>query len=363
MPELNLKAEFVPLRNGWITVTLFGFNPEQNIPDYEQEISLLVVKRSSDASLADWPAVSRDRFIKIRPVNPLRRGMNFTFELGPEAVNPIAYDNSGDYALKIKGQGNRIHSFAVSVRGFINSDTVYTSAVQTNHGANTAQTAAAEEAAAPATAATQNPFNNISVQEQNERRSRTTTGLSRIVAALCVLALLGVGAWFLYTNMFGSDEVTVAEEPAAEESTAEENAAQNTEPAQPAVPVFVQRKECSIAGANGLDDITLLKNCYSANPTNEEMLYFLKESLDSGRCEIALRILRSRARSDNGSVFSYIYASFADPQSPNSNACIEKSAEDAAYWRNRLSFDKNFNAADAEAVLQFLVQNTGAGNK
>ena len=80
----------------------------------------------------------------------------------------------------------------------------------------------------------------------------------------------------------------------------------------------------------------------------------LAESLRLNRCEIALRILRTKGRAAEGGLYAYVYAMYADPRSKFVSSCITKSDADAQYWAQRVQNDQTFNLQEAKDFMQQL---------
>lgn len=125
MPVLDRVAKFKPLQPGYAKLTLNRFNALQLLgPNYGQRIELLVVRRN-EAALADWHSPAPDGFISIIPKNPRQHAMDFEFEVGPDVVNPMAFDNSGDYILRIRDVNGIIMSFSVAMQGSPRAGSVF----------------------------------------------------------------------------------------------------------------------------------------------------------------------------------------------------------------------------------------------
>lgn len=392
MPSINSTAQFIPLAPGKGRFTLNSFIASQYLGDFTNAIELLVVRRS-DQILADWPNQMGDRFISIKPINPQQRSINFEFEVGQEVVNALAYDNSGDYILKIKVQDRSIRSFLVdmkgipvaggySPKGMMNSDKIEPS-IKANpeHGLNAnlnqqANRVSDNPFAQTANFDSPNP-NQVHAQEINRAASQaqafnsgTGRKLSGLIGILCFIALLGIGGFFLkdflldlFSGLGGPQ--TTQEESKLEEQMAQEEANQEEEttaedeipnpPEDMEKPVVATHLSaaCTLNGSS-LSDTEILKQCLQSQPQVQELNDFLYESLATGHCEIAQRLLTSKGRSQSGSYFAYILSVYMDPQQTKSSNCFKKDAEQAKYWADRYQLDPKFDAEIAKSLIDRL---------
>ena len=113
----ELSARFCSTKPGKGSFTLIGFSSK--IKDLGNTdingIDICVAKK--DRPLADWYTDTKnvkDGFIKINKVHGRRNGMDFIFEVDATIVDPMAWDSTGDYLLKIKGVSGTIYQFAVA---------------------------------------------------------------------------------------------------------------------------------------------------------------------------------------------------------------------------------------------------------
>lgn len=409
MPIINGGAQFTPLGPGKGRFTLNSFNAPQHLNDYTNTLEILVSRRN-DRPLAEWPVISGDCFYTIKPRNAQMKSVNFEFEVGPDVVNALAYDNSGDYLLKLKDKNRTIISFLVdmkgtpvaaggSLRGTSQASKVEGS-IKTNPNPfefNSAQPNASAEPKNPFAsdanfnasanfasngASEQATDNKAKAQpnfEQEKAKAASSAGFGRklsiIIGILCFLALLGIGLFFLKDSLFGSGSVL---EPAPTEQTQEQNnePEQNAQPEEEAtntednqvqedmVPVPPQDQEqqviathlseaCTLKGST-LSDTEILKNCLQSQPQAQELNDFLYEALATGHCEIAQRLLTSKGRSQSGSYFAYILSVYSDPAQSKTSKCFKKDAEQAKYWLERAQLDPKFDEQRAKELVDRL---------
>lgn len=255
MPAIDHVAKFEPLQPGSAKFTLNRFNALKSLgPQFKQRIDLIVVRRN-EAHLADWFSPAADGFLSIIPKNANQRAMDFEFEVGPEVVNPMAFDNSGDYILRIRDVNGIIVSFSVAMQGMPKADSMFIpknsaafhATAATAQQAQAAQRAAAAQQAQAQAAAAEgftapglnantnpfgspgavgtsggNPFGAAGTAADAAAAGGSKSGLiGKIVAAIVVLALLGgIGGYF--GGFFGGEDATVAE--VQEESSTSETA-------------------------------------------------------------------------------------------------------------------------------------------
>ncbi len=409
----NAIARFASTRPGYMKITITNFTMRDFEPNYINGIVLCVKRASTDELLADWVSPNKDGYLNIKPTRPMQRGLNFEFEVGPDVVNPIAYDNSGDYILRLLFPDNSAANFRVSMQGAIRPSSDYTpqanrraaykaqeptggyaQAGATGAGAAGAAAGAAGAGAAGAGAAGAGASGSAmgaapsvgagsgpvgagasaaaagaapaaGAAAAGATTQRSGIGITKLIGVFCILILLGIGAFFLKDLLFGGGaDVSV---PAQEEQTQEEpkpeeeqTPAEESESEESAAPV-AQNASCRIDGAKG-DDKTIISNCFATNPNQTDLQALLAESMRLNRCEITMRILRTKGRSaEGGGVFAYVYAQYADPNSQYQSPCIQKSQADADYWKQRVSNDRGFVQAEADALMQMLPQSsTGA---
>lgn len=414
MPVLDRVAKFQPLQPGCAKITLNRFNALQLLgPNYAQRIELLVV-RKNEAPLADWHSPAPDGFISIIPKNPRQHAMDFEFEVGSEVVNPMAFDNSGDYILRIRDVNGVIMSCSVAMQGSPRAGSVF------QNGANLNPLNAQGKVQPPKPAAplsSQEASNLYMAPGQAGGPGATAAGAAgmaqggssnldaatsgggnaiKIIAVLVVVFVLLGGAGFFFRNeiasLLGLGSDTQAEQTLAEANTEEDaaqdeakdeasaqEAAQNGALAQEQVAADANKtadaavsapatattsttnaasltadKACSLAGNQG-DDRTVLSQCLGAKPSQDQLNNLMREAMQGNRCEIALKILSSKSRSANGGNYAYVYGLMADPNVRGGTKCIVKKTEDANYWYEQAKKDPNFDRAEAIKLANFLV--------
>lgn len=201
-----------------------------------------------------------------------------------------------------------------------------------------------------------NSFNANSSSETVHTYTKTTTTVVKssksgkgaligiIVGVIVLLAVLGGLAFVFKDNIMsllnGSSSQT-ASAPANPESKEEKPA-----PAPAA-------NKCSLEG----DDRTVLQNCLSSSPSDEDLYTLIGSAIKHDRCDLALRILSAKGRSPSGSTYAYILAMFYAPSTSFNSSCMAKSAQEAQYWAQRAQSDKNFNEGKAREVLNKYIEN------
>lgn len=363
----NLTARLTPQGRGRAEVALMSFAAGKIIPNYRNEIELLFVKRGSEERLGDWPSEGTDPmgFVRIKPIAPQQKGMDFIFGIDGAIVDALAYDPNKNFMLKLRGADEVIRSFNVDVqrkngRG-LEANLARVDPKPQAQGSGTAG-AAAGFAAAPG-AAPQGlgaPLGPGGAPTAASAKSGSL-GLGKILGLIFFLILLGVGGFFLLRmlGMFGGGAASVPEAPAAqEEPTPEPEPEPEPEPAAEPEPVVDNglvsaNAACRLDGTSG-DERDVLSMCLATKPSKEDLTGMLAEALRLERCEIAQRILRTLGRAPDGTAYAFVYATFADPNSAMSNKCIAKRSSDAQYWGTRVKNDHGFNQADGIALLEQL---------
>ena len=380
--EDNVARYEQSARPGCGTFKIQNCIADKEFGDYRNALAVLIVRSKSEEHLADWVSPNPDDFLVIRPKNPQQRAREFKFEVGPEVVNPMAYDNSGDYTLKIKDVNGIPRAYKVSLENIPRaskgngpqpqkrpgfkaqapnasnlSEEQKLQAAQAglNKGpaagaAGFAGTAGAAGAAGAANVPPKMTPRDAAAQRaaasaQREENLRKGSGLVKVLGILGVIVVLAILGFFmkdLLKGLFsGGPEVVVGQTA----SQPEESAAPE-EPAEPEVVLTPAQQNCRIDG-NSADDRTIINNC-------QDMQNLLVEAMRAERCEIALRILRTKGRAADGGVFAYVYATYADPSSSYSSSCITKSAQDAAYWTGNVAKDLNFTEAAGQELLDLI---------
>ena len=405
----ELSARFCSQKPGKGSFTLVGFGPNiKDLGDFDKDgIDICVAKK--DRPLADWYTNTKDvkdGFIKINKVHGRRSGMDFIFEVDATIVDPMAWDSTGDYLLKLKGVSGTIYQFAVATvnmpiasssgyrkvedsdnRGFaniepksketpasskLNSTNANQDSSKANSGANLnggvasgannlGSSAGAGACAGFGTpelkstpsydspkANSADPNHNLAAAVDNANKAAANANaaaanaaaannnnksifIMKIVGIVCVILLLIGAALFVMNLMKGNAGASApVEEPQSNINQA-----------------------CSLEHAKG-DDKDIINNCLQSNPTADDLNYLLANAMKQDRCEIVLRVLRTKGRAADGSTYAYVYSQYADPNSSYKSKCINKSQDDATYWAERVKSNQSFNQAQADELLKSL---------
>ena len=407
----ELSARFCSTKPGKGSFTLIGFSSK--IKDLGNTdingIDICVAKK--DRPLADWYTDTKnvkDGFIKINKVHGRRSGMDFIFEVDATIVDPMAWDSTGDYLLKLKGVSGTIYQFAVATvnmpiasssgyrkvedsdnRGFANIEPKSKEAPASNanqdiskannganlnggvaSGANNFGASAGASAGASIGAGagagfgtpelkstpsydspkanSADPNHNLAAAVDNANKAAANANaaaanaaaannnnksifIMKIVGIVCVILLLIGAALFVMNLMKGNAGASApVEEPQSNINQA-----------------------CSLEHAKG-DDKDIINNCLQSNPTADDLNYLLANAMKQDRCEIVLRVLRTKGRAADGSTYAYVYSQYADPNSSYKSKCINKSPDDATYWAERVKSNQSFNQAQADELLKSL---------
>lgn len=399
----ELSARFCSTKPGKGSFTLIGFSSK--IKDLGNTdingIDICVAKK--DRPLADWYTDTKnvkDGFIKINKVHGRRNGMDFIFEVDATIVDPMAWDSTGDYLLKIKGVSGTIYQFAVATdnmpiassagyrkvedadnRGFANIEPKSKEAPASNanqdsskansganlngsvaSGANNLGASVGAGAGAgfgtpelksnpsydSPKANSADPNHNLAAAVDNANKAAANANaaaanaaaannnnksifIMKIVGIVCVILLLIGAALFVMNLMKGNAGASApVEEPQSNINQA-----------------------CSLEHAKG-DDKDIINNCLQSNPTADDLNYLLANAMKQDRCEIVLRVLRTKGRAADGSTYAYVYSQYADPNSSYKSKCINKSQDDATYWAERVKSNQSFNQAQADELLKSL---------
>ena len=213
------------------------------------------------------------------------------------------------------------------------------------------------------------------------------SAIGKIIGLIVLLLLLLLGGWFLLRMLGGLGmgasapaeqnqpvaeepvaEETPAEEPVAEEPVAEEPVAEETPAEEPvaednSADVLVS-EQSNLDGADSLqaDNLCVLKPdstsaiigaCLKTNPDKATMLKLAKDAFASDKCDIGKRIFLGYALKDAD--FAKNYASLFDPNSSESDKCIEKNKDEAIRWYKKasaLSGDTDEAVKDALSKLE-----------
>ena len=218
------------------------------------------------------------------------------------------------------------------------------------------------------------------------------SAIGKIIGLIVLLLLLLLGGWFLLRMLGGLGmgasapaeqnqpvaedpvaeetpaEEPVAEEPVAEEPVAEEPVAEETPAEEPvaednSADVLVS-EQSTLDGADSAeaDNPCVLKPdstsaiigaCLKTNPDKATMLKLAKDAFASDKCDIGKRIFLGYALKDAD--FAKNYASLFDPNSSESDKCIEKNKDEAIRWYKKasaLSGDTDEAVKDALSKLE-----------
>ena len=208
------------------------------------------------------------------------------------------------------------------------------------------------------------------------------SAIGKIIGLIVLLLLLLLGGWFLLRMLGGlgmgasapaEQNQPVAEEPVAEETPAEEPVAEEPVAEEPVAeePVaednsadVLVSEQSNLDGADSLqaDNLCVLKPdstsaiigaCLKTNPDNATMLKLAKDAFASDKCDIGKRIFLGYALKDAD--FAKNYASLFDPNSSESDKCIEKNKDEAIRWYKKasaLSGDTDEAVKDALSKLE-----------
>ena len=206
--------------------------------------------------------------------------------------------------------------------------------------------------------------------------------IGKIIGLIVLLLLLLLGGWFLLRMLGGlgmgasapaEQNQPVAEEPVAEETPAEEPVAEEPVAEEPVAeePVaednsadVLVSEQSNLDGADSLqaDNLCVLKPdstsaiigaCLKTNPDKATMLKLAKDAFASDKCDIGKRIFLGYALKDAD--FAKNYASLFDPNSSESDKCIEKNKDEAIRWYKKasaLSGDTDEAVKDALSKLE-----------
>ena len=203
------------------------------------------------------------------------------------------------------------------------------------------------------------------------------SAIGKIIGLIVLLLLLLLGGWFLLRMLGGlgmgasapaEQNQPVAEDPVAEETPAEEPVAEEPVAEEPvaednSADVLVS-EQSNLDGADSLqaDNLCVLKPdstsaiigaCLKTNPDKATMLKLAKDAFASDKCDIGKRIFLGYALKDAD--FAKNYASLFDPNSSESDKCIEKNKDEAIRWYKKasaLSGDTDEAVKDALSKLE-----------
>ena len=193
--------------------------------------------------------------------------------------------------------------------------------------------------------------------------------IGKIIGLIVLLLLLLLGGWFLLRMLGGlgmgasapaEQNQPVAEEPVAEETPAEEPVAEEPVAEEPVAEEPVAEE--TPAEEPVAEDKCVLKPdstsaiigaCLKTNPDKATMLKLAKDAFASDKCDIGKRIFLGYALKDAD--FAKNYASLFDPNSSESDKCIEKNKDEAIRWYKKasaLSGDTDEAVKDALSKLE-----------
>ena len=352
-------------------VTVEGFILQRNAKNPDGGIYIKVMRKaaSDEQPLRYWPKegnLDKDGFIFI-PIERLHQERrSLTINLESDVIDPMAWAASEEFVLRIKGKDypsgadkQFVYEFGVANGSHDRCVTASSSVplekdeevipVQhesspktepTHEPASAPAAAAALSGAAPAAApsgaavppvppvppASPVPEPPAAHQAPAAAAAAPASGGSNkmmIIAAAAIagLAVLGVGGYFLWSML-------------------------NAKP---------EYKPCDL-GEAGRTDSEIISGCLSSKPADADLQNLLAQSIKNERCEIVLRLLRTKGRAADGGNYAYIYSVYSDPSSQYSSKCISKSDSDHKYWAERLKGDKNFNPEAAQKVLEQIAQ-------
>ena len=359
MPAVDRVARFTPGKQGEGKFSLIGFNGQQNLGEYTAGIELIVVRRNEE-HLGDWVSNSADGFILVTPRRARQRALDFEFEVGPEVVDPMAFDNSGDYLLKIRDVNGTVQSFVVSLQDTPRASSSFSRQVARDR----ASPAPGAQANEPQANNQEAPVDHLKPHPEPvaPQPNSKMPLILKIVGAICALALIA-GAVYFVLDMMNKGSKDPAADSAAQEQTeqakdsseATDATADTANAADAAASSAAPGSPCALT-ANAADDKTVISNCLSSNPKREDIYVLLHDAMKAERCEIVQRILRTKGRASDGGPFAHVYARYSDPGSQFTNKCIEKNANDSQYWTQRTKADKNFDQREADLLMERLSQ-------
>lgn len=373
MPIVNQVARCEPLTLGAAKFTLSRFNAQKTLgPDYAKCIDLIVV-RKNEARLDSWVSPNQDGFITIIPKNPRQRAQDFEFEVGPEVVNPMAFDNSGDYILRIRDKNGILLSFSLSMQGTPRADTAFVPktppaqepAKGIDGGYEPPRSNAKEDAMFGANGPSMPYMGAEASAGAAGAAGATSSGMgsliAKIFAGVLVLALIGAGVsyfmgmWSLPGSNVAQEETQAPQEELTLTEEDKQSVQEDMQSEPEKEPEVVASSPCSFAASTG-NAQEVLRNCLQSNPDAMQLDSFLKEALKTGQCEVATKLLSSKARSTGGGKYAYLYAMLSDPNSSVNSVCVNKDAKDANYWMNHAKRDQNFTEADGQNLVKFFMQ-------
>lgn len=363
MPAVDKIARFTPGRPGEGKFALIGFNGLQNLGEYTTGIDMLVVRRNEE-HLGDWISSSPDGFIRVTPRRARQRALDFEFEVGPEVINPMAFDNSGDYILKIRDINGVVQSFVISLQAMPRASSAFGRAAIQERAAPAPGVVGGAGAAAGAAGAAGAADGDAPPPEHLKPHApppppapSKSPMILKIVGIICVLALIAGAVYFVLDMLNSKNGVDMpTDEQQQEQEQPQDGSSQDgSADVAAAGAATAAAGSCSLKG-NTADDKTVISNCLASAPKADDIYSLLNEAMREQRCEIVQRILRTKGRAADGGPFAHVYARYSDPGSQFVNKCIEKNANDSQYWSQRVKADKNFDKREADKLMQMLQQ-------
>lgn len=368
MSDLDIQSvgsyKYVAPGKGEVTVE--GFIRVRNAKEPESGIPIKILSKtaSGEKPLKYWPDkgnLDEDGFIFIPADRLTQVRKSLTINLEKDVIDPMAWAVSEEFVLRIKGKdypsgaykqfvyefgvANGSHDRCVTASSSVppekDEEFIPKQPTQASEPDPASAGAAAQppEAEAPVTAVSpvspapagapaptfERPAAPAAAAAAAATPAPASGGSSKIAmitaAAIAGIAVLGAGGWFLLSML-------------------------NAKP---------EYRPCDL-GEAGRTDSEIISGCLSSKPADADLQSLLAQSMKNGRCEIVLRLLRTKGRADDGGNYAYIYSVYADPSSQYSNECINKNDSDHQYWAQRVKDNKSFNPEAAQKVLEQIAQ-------
>ncbi|MGN1394097.1 MAG: hypothetical protein ACI4V7_08750 [Succinivibrionaceae bacterium] len=100
---------------------------------------------------------------------------------------------------------------------------------------------------------------------------------------------------------------------------------------------------CNLSAHKEMSDADMLSKCLATNPTEEELITLVKDSITEERCDLSKRIMIGKARTGMEKM-AKLYGDYLNPNMPQ-NSCIKKNKEEAIYWYKKVANDKDVDDA------------------
>lgn len=351
-------AEYTYVGPGKGTVNLPYFDPEMDLDDSGEggmDVRVMGYDTSTPIPVPDWPSDKSDPegFIHLGKELFKSDDVNFSTSVTLEnhIIDPMAFSGIRTYLIQIRGKDNALKEFKFVTGKNDQSKLIpgngaaekkqlkkYQDQVSENTGSLDQNNRTEAKSHEPSQAAQEDipPKEEVSVSssgsapEHKDASAAATPapasgGSSKIAmitaAAIAGIAVLGAGGWFILSML-------------------------NAKP---------EYRPCDL-GEAGRTDSEIISGCLSSKPADADLQSLLAQSMKNGRCEIVLRLLRTKGRADDGGNYAYIYSVYADPSSQYSNECINKNDSDHQYWAQRVKDNKSFNPEAAQKVLEQIAQ-------